>query len=85
MSISKAVVDKALVVVVSVAAATLSILVAQGVISADLAAQISSALAVLTGSYHTGGYVAAKSTPAVPPVSDGPLPQFDVADPAPFA
>lgn len=67
MKLSKSTLDKTLTVVVAVSAAVQGILVAQGIETSDLAAEVASALAVLTGGYHGGAAVVNRTTePSVP-------------------
>ena len=69
MKLTKSTIDKGLTVVVAVASAVLPILVDQHVITALLAADIGSGLAVLTGGYHGGSAVAKATTePSVAPL-----------------
>ena len=69
MKLNKATLDKALTVTVAVASAVLPILVDQHVITALLAADIGSGLAVLTGGYHGGSAIAKANTePSVTPL-----------------
>lgn len=69
MNLSKPVLDKSLTIVVAVASAVLPILVDQHVISALLAADVGSALAVLTGGYHGGAAIAkVNAQPSVKPL-----------------
>lgn len=62
MKITTAGLEKIGATAVAVAAAVQSVLVARGIESADIAAAVSSGLAVALGGYHGGAAVAASSS-----------------------